>query len=118
MLRSIAPADLFSMHLKLSSNGRPVTAPIAPGIVETVSVENVGLMTPGDEVALVFTPCLVALDGEREVEIKRGQRAAIRLGAEGPVVVDVNRTMTLAMQDKIFAPNNRKNPLPIQSRRN
>jgi len=48
------------------------------------------------------------LDGEREMEIKEGQRAAIRLAAEGPEVVDVNRTMTLAMQNKTLARENEK----------
>lgn len=104
MLRSIAPADPFSMHLKLGSNGRPVTAPIAPGIVETVSVENVRLMAPGEEVNIVFNPCVVALDGEREVEIKKGQKATIRLSTDGPLVVDVERTMAFAMRNKILAP--------------
>lgn len=98
MLRAIAPDDPFSMVLELGQNGQTVTAPVAPGVFETVSVENVRLMKPGEEVALVCSPCVVALDGEREVEIKKGQRATIRLAAEGPVVVDVNRTMTLAMQ--------------------
>lgn len=116
MLRAIAPDDLFSMVLELGPNGRAVTAPIAPGVVETVSVENVRLMTAGDEVTLVCTPCVVALDGEREVEIKKGQRAAIRLAPEGPVVVDVNRTMTMAMQNNILAPKHEKPP--ITSRNN
>jgi len=104
MLRSIAPADPFYMHLKLGSNGRPVTAPIAPGIVETVSVENVQLMASGEEVDIIFNPCVLALDGEREIEIKRGQKATIRLSTDGPLVVDVDRTMAFAMQNKILAP--------------
>ena len=115
MLRAIAPDDPFSMVLELGPDGRAVTAPIAPGVVETVSVENARLMTCGEEVALVCTPCVVALDGEREVEIKKGQRAAIRLAPKGPIVVDVNRTMTLAMQNKTLAPENEKNPITVQS---
>jgi predicted polyphosphate/ATP-dependent NAD kinase len=118
MLRAIAPDDPFSMVFELGPKGQTVTAPIAPGIVETVSVENARLMSSGDEVALVCTPCVVALDGEREVEIKKGQRAAIRLAAEGPMVVDINRTMTWAMQHKILAPENEINPITIQSRLN
>jgi hypothetical protein len=47
---------------------------------------------------------VVALDGEREVEIKRDQKATIRLSASGPLVVDVERTMALAMKRKIFTP--------------
>jgi hypothetical protein len=118
MLRTIGPDDPSGMVFELGQAGLTVTAPIAPGIVETVTVENPRLMTPGDEVALVCTPCVVALDGEREVEIKSGQRATIRLAADGPVIVDVNRTMRLAMQNKIFAPENEKNSAAIPSRWN
>jgi hypothetical protein len=111
MLHTIAPDEPSSMVFELGQNGQTVTAPIAPGVVETVPVENVRLMTPGEAVALVCTPCVVALDGEREVEIKKGQQAAIRLVAGGPVVVDVTRTMTWAMQNKILAPEIGKNPV-------
>jgi len=115
MLRSITPAEPFSMHLKLGSNGLPVTAPIAPGVVETVSVENVQLMAPGEEVDIIFNPCVVALDGEREVEIKKGQKAAIRLSVHGPLVVNVDRTMAFAMQKKILAPEYGKGPVTLQN---
>ncbi len=103
MLRSIAAQEPVSMHLKLGNNGQAVTAPIAPGIIETVSIENMQLMAVGEDVDITFTPCVVALDGEREVEIKKGQKAAIRLSVHGPLVVDVDRTMAFAMQKKIFA---------------
>jgi hypothetical protein len=104
MLRSIAAADPSSMHLKLGSKGQPITAPIAPGVVETVSIETVQLMAPGEEVAVVFNPCVLALDGEREIEIKREQQAAIRLATDGPLIVDVDRTMDIARRNKILAP--------------
>ena len=103
MIRSIAAQEPVSMHLKLGNNGQAVTAPIAPGIIETVSIENMQLMAVGEDVDITFTPCVVALDGEREVEIKKGQKAAIRLSVHGPLVVDVDRTMAFAMQKKIFA---------------
>lgn len=115
MLRSIAPDDPFSMVLELGKNGQLVTAPIAPGVVEIVSVENVQLMAPGEEVDIVFNPCVVALDGEREVEIKRGQKAAIRLSTDGPLVVDVERTMAFATRNKIFAPEYGKKPVTFQN---
>ena len=103
MLRSIAAQEPVGMHLKLGNNGKSVMAPIAPGIIETVSIENMQLIAVGEEVDIAFTPCVVALDGEREVEIKKGQKAAIRLSVHGPLVVDVDRTMAFAMQKKIFA---------------
>jgi len=103
MLRTIAAKEPVGMYLKLGNNGQTVTAPIAPGIIETVSIENMQLMAVGEEVDITFTPCVVALDGEREVEIKKGQNVAIRLSTHGPLVVDVDRTMAFAMQKKIFA---------------
>jgi hypothetical protein len=115
MLRSITPADPFSMHLKFDSKGHPVTAPIAPGVVETVSVETVHLMAPGQEVDIIFNPCVLALDGERQIEIKKGQQAAIRLGTDGPLVVDVERTMAVAMRNKILAPQYGKRSLTFHN---
>ena len=104
MLRSIAAQEPVSMHLKLGNNGRLVTAPIAPGIIETVSIKDVQLMAAGESVEIHFTPSIVALDGEREVEIKKGEKSEIQLSADGPMVVDVGRTMAFAMKRKIFAP--------------
>lgn len=104
MLRTIDPDEPAGMSLTLGGNGQPVTAPIAPGVVETVFVENTHLMAIGEEVDIIFKPCVVALDGEREVEIKREHRAKIRLSAEGPLVVDIHRTMAVAMRKKILAP--------------
>ena len=107
MLRSIDPDDPSGMVFELSKSGKygqVVTAPVAPGVVEIVTVKDVRMMIPGEEVDIVFKPCVVALDGEREVEIKKGQKATIRLSAEGPLVVDVERTMASATQHKTLAP--------------
>lgn len=104
MIREIAPDEPLSMVLKLGKNGRPVMAPIAPGIIETVQVETMRLMGGGEAMEIITTPCVVALDGEREVEIKNGQRGVVRLSLNGPWVVDVNQTMRVAMAKRIFAP--------------
>ncbi|MGW8186104.1 MAG: ATP-NAD kinase family protein [Desulfobacterales bacterium] len=106
MLRSIDPDHPSAMVLELGESGKhgqAVTAPVAPGVVETVSVKEMKLMASGEEVSLRYRPCVVALDGERELEIKRREHAAIRLSLDGPLVVDVNRTMAFAMHHKILA---------------
>jgi len=107
MLRSIAPDEPLGMALKLGKNGQSVTAPIAPGIIEEVLIKNMQLIAPGEEIDIIVTPCVVALDGEREIEIKKGQKAAIRLSRKGPLVVDVIRTMAVAMEKKIFHTENK-----------
>lgn len=103
MLRSIQPEEPLGMALTLGKSGQSVTAPIAPGIIEKVMIENMEIMEPKAYMDIILSPCVVALDGEREVEIKKGQKAGIRLTANGPRVVDVNRTMALAMKNKIFS---------------
>ena len=107
MFSSIAPDEPHGMALELGEKGRPVTAPIAPGIIEEVLIENMQLMALGEEMDITVTPCVVALDGEREVEIKKGQKATIRLSRKGPLVVDVCRTMAVAMEKKIFQTENK-----------
>ena len=53
----------------------------------------------------ITAPSVLALDGEREVEVHKGQEAAIRLGLAGPTVVDVTRTMNAAMKRGVFTLN-------------
>ena len=96
------------MHLKLGKNGQPITAPIAPGILETVYVENMKVMAPGEEVDIIFKPSVVALDGEREVEIKRDQKVTIRLSGASAFWLEMLVTMALAMERKIFTPEFRR----------
>jgi len=105
LIRSILPDEPHSVCLELGGNGRPVTAPVAPGIIEKVYIKNEKIMSIGDEVEIPFSPSVLALDGEREIEIRRGHIAAIRLAKDGPIVVDVKRTMESAMKRKILAPD-------------
>ncbi|MGE4191939.1 MAG: NAD(+)/NADH kinase [Pseudodesulfovibrio sp.] len=102
-IREIRPETPEGMALRLGG-GAPVTitAPIAPGMFADVPVCGVSPMAPGELFAIDVSPGLVALDGEREVEIHAGSHAAIRLNTHGPLVVDVDRTLSLARQEGIF----------------
>lgn len=90
--------------LKLGGKGRFVKAAVAPGIVEKIFICEQRVMNAGEEVEIATVPSVLALDGEREVEVRRGQHALICLAKEGPLVVDVRRTMDSAMKRKILAP--------------
>ena len=61
-------------------------------------------MNVGEEVEITTAPSVLALDGEREVEVRPGQHASIRLAKDGPLVVDVARTMAAGMRRKVLAP--------------
>ena len=101
-IHPVGPADPMGLCLELGDSGRTVMAPIAPGIIREILISSQSVMQIGQEFIIRLTPSVLALDGEREVEIRRGQLAAIRLGEDGPTVVDVPRTMMAAMKRNIF----------------
>lgn len=104
LIHPIEAEEPRCLYLELGENGQPVTAPVAPGIIEKVFISSEKVMQMGEEVEIGFTPSVLALDGEREVEIRQGQYAAVRLGKDGPVVVDVGRTMSAATKRRVLAP--------------
>ena len=50
-------------------NGFEVTAPIAPGLMKTLTVESYQIFDTSTPQRIAFTPSAVALDGEREIII-------------------------------------------------
>ena len=102
LIHPVGPEDPKGLCLELGENGRRVIAPIAPGMIRDVGVSDQNVMHIGEEFKIRLTPSVLALDGEREVEIRQGQEAAIRIGEAGPTVVDVARTMKAAMKRNIF----------------
>lgn len=103
LLHPVGPADRLGLCLELGGYGRVVTAPVAPGMIREVTVSAQKVMQIGEMVDIRFCPSVLALDGERELEIRPGQQAAVRLGSGGPTVVNVTRTMNAAMKRNIFA---------------
>jgi len=90
------------VYIQLGPGGREVTAPIAPGLIQRVSVRACRLLDVGGEVAVTHKPSILALDGEREVEVGRGDEVRIRLSHEGPRVIDVKRAMEEAARSGFF----------------
>ena len=102
LIQPVRPEDPKGLCLEIGENGRRVIAPIAPGMIREVLVSAQSVMHIGEEFKIRLTPSVLALDGEREVEIRQGQEAAIRIGEAGPTVVDVAQTMKAAMKRNIF----------------
>jgi ATP-NAD kinase N-terminal domain len=66
--------------------------PIAPGLIAPVAVGGFRRLERGDAVTLVSDGGVLALDGERELELEPGERATVRLSG-GPLRVDVDAVM-------------------------
>jgi predicted polyphosphate/ATP-dependent NAD kinase len=98
-LKHIAIDDPFGLYLRF--DGEPddtvtrVDAPVGPGLVSSVDVMGWRVLQPGDAIQVPLRPGTVALDGEREVELLPNTEVTVTLDMNGPLVVDVERTMAL-----------------------
>jgi predicted polyphosphate/ATP-dependent NAD kinase len=73
-----------------------ITVPIAPGLIRQIHVADAQLMHPGEMISFAPGPCTIALDGEREIEVRDARSSlAVRLQAKGPRIIDVEATLTL-----------------------
>jgi predicted polyphosphate/ATP-dependent NAD kinase len=94
----ITMADTAGLHLILGDGGRQVRAPIAPGLIVPVSISYERLIEPGERSPIRHAPTMLALDGERELLVRQGERWEVALSWDGPKVLDVDRTLLLAQQ--------------------
>jgi len=97
-LHPIGPCDPAGMYLRLGDGGTRVLAPVSPGLVIPVAVRSHRLLAIGDEVVLEPAACTVAVDGERQIEVYPEQRVTVRLAADGPRVVDVQKCLCQAAE--------------------
>jgi len=102
---SIAPGDRSGLSLELGGKGRPVFAPVAPGTILEVKIEDCSFLQLGREMPVTCSPSVLALDGEREIDVRGGDAFAVRLAQDGPMVMDVHKTMQAAMKKRVLAPD-------------
>ncbi|HEU0026087.1 MAG TPA: NAD(+)/NADH kinase [Ktedonobacterales bacterium] len=88
--------EATGMHITLGPGGRQALAALAPGLVQWVEVTAYRRLEPGAAVSFQPGAGTVALDGEREIELAADSRVEVRLGLDGPFVVDVPATLAAA----------------------
>ena len=50
------------------------------------------------------TPCVLALDGERELPVRNGMLVDVQFDRYGPFVVDVQRALAVGVAQGLFEP--------------
>lgn len=98
----VSPCDPGGAVVQFGTGGGSILAPIAPGLMQAVPVINVQRIGMHQRIPLKHTPCLLALDGEREVEFASGDTGHITLEPDGPLVVDVLATLAGAVEAGMF----------------
>ena len=95
------------LYLRLGSGGQPVLAPIAPGLLQEVSLAESRPLGPGETVTVKHQqPCVLALDGEREIELRQGATARLQFNLNGPRVIDARKAIDIAARAGVFIRDN------------
>jgi predicted polyphosphate/ATP-dependent NAD kinase len=103
VLRPISPSDPYGAYAIISTAGRAVMAPIAPGSLLPVGVGEVYDLMPGVPYPVQDgRPAVLALDGEREIVLQDGDEATVTLDLGGPWIVNLERTLLQAAQEGFF----------------
>ena len=90
------------VHITIGDGGQRVKAPIAPGLIRWVSVASYRVFEPAEPIPVSYTPSVIALDGERELIVSKGDRLTIHLAPKGPRVVDIARALRQASELCLF----------------
>ncbi len=102
-IHCIGPEEPRGLYLELGDKGHLVVAAVAPGRIERVFVRCRRVIETGEEIEIESAPCVLGLDGERDFEVQPGRRTTLRIARDGPMVVDVSRTMRAAVQSGILS---------------
>jgi predicted polyphosphate/ATP-dependent NAD kinase len=79
-----------------------VTVLLAPGLMASLGIEKIRQLAIGDSVTVQGGERLLALDGEREIALRKDQSVRIYLRDDGPWFVDVFRALQEATAQGIF----------------
>ena len=98
----VGPDDAQGIYLSLGNGHLKVRAAVLPGVVSEVGIAEWKLLEPGDEVTVEHKPSVIALDGEREITVRDTDQIKIRLQSDGPLVVDIGKTIRAAVEQGFF----------------
>jgi len=94
--------DPFGLFIELGPGGQAVRAPIAPGLIQEVPIHRWRFLKAGETIGLSHPSSILALDGERELELDSRESYELTLDPDGPRVVDVEETLRQAIASGFF----------------
>jgi len=101
-LHPIGLDENHGMYIKLGDDNIRVRAPVLPGSIKEIGVKEFRIIALGEMVEVSTKPCILALDGEREITVLASDEVNIGLKKEGPIVVDINTALREAARQNFF----------------
>ena len=101
--RIVEDSDPFGFAVALGEDGIPVRAPIAAGILTPMGIRESRELPLGEAYTVTADkPCMIALDGEREVKLFAGDRADFIVTDDGPWRVLPRKAIARAQELGMF----------------
>ena len=94
--------DDEGLLVDLSSGGRTFRAPLSPGLFGQVNVSSAERIKM-DARVLFEGPGVLAMDGDREIQLMSGQTASASIRRDGPFVLKVDKAMRWAASNGIIS---------------
>ena len=100
----MSPSDLARRRGSTSNSrlgekrGRSIRAGILPGVLAEVNVKKFSRLNIDEAVFIPAGTGTLAMDGEREIVMRKGRHWAVRLQKDGPWRLDVDRTLREAVK--------------------
>jgi predicted polyphosphate/ATP-dependent NAD kinase len=104
LLRPVGRREPIGLRVSLDpgGSGLRLRAPIGPGLIEPVVVSSSSPIQPDETVTVAHRGGVVALDGERELELRPGDRLTVTLRCDAFRSIDVAGCMRAAALQGLF----------------
>lgn len=99
LLRPVSRRESCGLRLDMALPEEAATtvhAPIAPGLLAAIDIAAIHEIKSDESHAVRLSRGVLALDGERELEFRPGDRVAVRLDAHGPRSIEIDQVMARA----------------------
>jgi Uncharacterized conserved protein len=99
----VSKNDDFGVSVDLRNNKHKIIAPIAAGIIRPIHVEDAEIINLNAKYEFISKEGgTIALDGEREITFKAGERFVFKITRNGPLHVDIIKTLEMAQNKGFF----------------
>ena len=99
---TISANDDYGLYLKLGDGRIRVKAAVLPGLVQEVGISEYRRINIGEKIPVSVKPCLLALDGERELKVRAQDEFTMRIERDGPRIVDISKAVHKAVEKGFF----------------
>ena len=101
-LAEITKCEPKGLSINVDAKAEKIYSPLAPGLFVPTGVNNFKSVEIGEKVNIDCVPCIIAVDGERNIELFKEDRAYIELTWNGPKILNARNVLAEARNKKIF----------------